>query len=170
MSLLDLLATFLQPIFDLVPRIARRPASNEWMVVDSWLSGVNVRQRPRLHCPALTHVEYLPSWEIPIDCGIQRITTADGISVVVNATCRIVIEDPIVCRDMVSEEWEEASAMIVRSHLCDIISGHNFRYLPDIDIEHVGINEIKQDLLDMGIDLTVLKVEDLQKVTAFGVV
>ena len=170
MSLLDLLATFLQPIFDLVPRIARRPASNEWMVVDSWLRGVNVKTRPRLHCPALTHVEYLPSCEIPIDCGIQRITTADGLSVVVNATCRILIEDPILCRDKVSEEWEEASAMIVRSHLCDIISGHNFGYLPDLNIEHVGIEDIQHDLVEMGIALTVLKVEDLQQVIAIGTV
>ena len=128
------------------------------------------QMRPRLHCPSLTHVEYLPSCEIPIDCGIQRITTADGLSVVVNATCRILIEDPIVCRDKVSDEWEEASAMIVRSHLCDIISGHNFGYLPDLNIEHVGMEDIQQDLVEMGIALTVLKVEDLQQVIAVGTV
>jgi hypothetical protein len=170
MSFLDLLATFLQPIFDLVPRIARRPASNEFMVVDSWIKGVRLTKRPRLHCPALTHVEYIPSSEIPIDCGIQRITTADGVAVVVNATCRILIEDAILCRQKVSDEYEEASAMIVRSHICDLISGHNFSYLPDLSIEEVGATDIEQDLLEMGISLTVFKVEDLQQVVAVGVV
>lgn len=168
MNLLDLFATFLQPIFDLVPRIARRPASNEWMIVDSWLRGVNVRKRPRLHCPALTHVEYFPACEVPIDCGIQRITTADGLSVVVNATCRIVIDDPVVCREKVSEEYEEAAGMIVRSHICDIVSGHNWSYLPDLNIEKVGSTDIQDDLLQIGISLTVFKVEDLQQVFAVG--
>lgn len=168
MNLLDLFATFLQPIFDLIPRIARRPASNEWMIVDSWLRGVNVRTRPRLHCPALTHVEYFPACEIPIDCGIQRITTADGLSVVVNATCRIVIDDPVVCREKVSEEYEEAAGMIVRSHICDIVSGHNWSYLPDLNIEKVGSTDIQDDLMQIGISLSVFKVEDLQQVFAVG--
>jgi hypothetical protein len=170
MSLLDLFSSFLQPIFDLVPRIARRPTSYEWMIVDSWLAGVRLRDKPRLHCPALTHIEYLPACEIPIDCGIQRITTADGVSVIVNATCRIIIEDPILCREKVAEEWEEASAMIARSHVCDIISGHNWSHLPDLCIDKVGSEGMTEDLLHMGITLAVFKVEDLQKVTAIGVV
>jgi hypothetical protein len=170
MSLFDLFATFLQPIFDLVPRIARRPASNEWMIVDSWIAGVRVKTKPRLHCPAFTHVEYFPACEVPIDCGIQRITTADGASVIVNATCRIVIEDPIVCREKVDEEYEEAAAMIVRSHVCDLISGHNWTHLPDICSDKMETNDMAADLIQMGISLTTFKVEDLQQVFPVGTV
>ena len=168
MSLLDLLSSFLQPIFDLVPRIARRPTSYEWMVVDSWIKGVRLSESPRLHCPAVTHIEYMPACEIPIDCGIQRITTADNISVIVNATCRITIEDPILCRDKVSEEWEEASAMIARSHVCDFVSGHNWSHLPNLSIDKVGIEQIEEDLAEMGIAISVFKVEDLQQVIPIG--
>lgn len=170
MSLLDLLSSFLQPIFDLVPRIARRPTSYEWMIVDSWIKGVRLSKSPRLHCPALTHVEYIPSCEIPIDCGIQRITTADNFSVVVNATCRIVIEDPILCRDRVADEWEEASAMIARSHVCDIISGHNWSHLPDLCVDRVVSEQINQDLAAIGICISVFKVEDLQQVIPIGTI
>jgi hypothetical protein len=144
MSLLDLLAAFLEPIFDLIPRIARRPASNEWMIVDGWVRGVRIRYRPFLHFPIVTHVAYFPSCEIPIDCGIQRVTTADGKSIVINATSR--------------------------SHLCDLASSHDFDDLVKLVKESVCISDISDDLAEMGLELIAFKVEDLQQVIPIGTV
>ena len=168
MSLLDLFATFLQPIFDLVPRVARRPASNEWMIVDGLIRGVRIGYRPLLHCPAVCHVVYFPSCEIPIDCGIQRVTTADGCSIVINATCRIIIADPILARDKVDEQYEEAAAMIARSHICDLASGHNFSHVIELVQESVCTEAISDDLAEMGMELIAFKVEDLQRVIPIG--
>ena len=170
MSLLDLLAAFLEPIFDLIPRIARRPASNEWMIVDGWIRGVRIRYRPFLHFPIVTYVAYFPSCEIPIDCGIQRVTTADGKSIVINATCRVIIADAILARDKVDEEYEEAASMIARSHLCDLASSHDFDDLVKLVQESVCISDISDDLAEMGLELIAFKVEDLQQVIPIGTV
>jgi len=125
-------------LLDLFPRIARRPASNEWMVVDRWFKGVRIRTSPVLHIPFVTHVEYLPKHEIPIDCGLQRVTSADGKNIAVNATALIYISDPVVCRDRAGEEYEETISL--------------------------GYEEIESQLSHFGIDLITFRIEDLQEV------
>lgn len=164
MNLLDLLSAFLEPLFDLIPRIARRPASNEWMVVDRWFRGVVIKTAPVLHLPFITHVEYLPKHEIPIDCGLQRVTSADGKNIAVNATALIEIADAVVCRDKAGEEYEETVALIIRSVVCDLIAGHNWSHLQDMIGDHAGYEEIEDNLRRFGIELISFKVEDLQEV------
>ena len=164
MNLLDLLSTFLEPLLDLFPRIARRPASNEWMVVDRWFKGVRIRTSPVLHIPFVTHVEYLPKHEIPIDCGLQRVTSADGKNIAVNATALICISDPVVCRDRAGEEYEETISLIIRSVVCDLVSGHNWSHIQDMITENHGYEEIESQISHFGIDLITFRIEDLQEV------
>ena len=163
MSLFDLLGSLLEPLFDLVPRLARRPASNEWMVVDSLLSGPRESERPALHIPAITPVDYLPKHQIPIDCGLQRVTTADGKSVAINATARIRIWEPILCRNEVAEDWQEAAAMIIRSHVCEISSSHNWSHLQDLWLDGEGFEAIDDELQHFGVSLEFFRVEDSQE-------
>lgn len=169
MNLLDLLSAFLEPLFDLVPRIARRPASNEWMVVDRWFKGVRVRTSPVFHLPFITHVEYLPKHEIPIDCGLQRVTSADSKNIAVNATALVEISDPVLCRDRAGEEYEETASLIIRSVVCDLISGHNWSHIQDMMCDDAGYEEIEDSLSRFGIDLIQFKIEDLQEVFPISV-
>jgi regulator of protease activity HflC (stomatin/prohibitin superfamily) len=171
MNLLDLLSAFLEPLLDLFPRIARRPASNEWMVVDRWFRGVRVRTSPVLHVPFITHVEYLPKYEMPIDCGLQRVTSADGKNIAVNATALVVISDPVLCRDRAGEEYEETISLLIRSVVCDLVSGHNWSHIQDMITDNHGYEEIEDNyeeiednLQHFGIDLITFRIEDLQEV------
>lgn len=164
MSLFDLVGSLLEPLFDLVPRLTRRPASNEWMVIDSLLKGPRESLRPALHVPAFTPVDYLPKHQVPIDCGLQRVTTADGVNVAVNATARVEIVDPIVCRQLTSTDWEEAAAMIIRSQVCETATGHNWSHLQDLWLDGEGMEEIGYDLQEIGMSLVVFRVEDAQEV------
>jgi regulator of protease activity HflC (stomatin/prohibitin superfamily) len=164
MNLLDLLSAFLEPLLDLFPRIARRPASNEWMVVDRWFKGVSIRTSPVLHIPFVTHVEYLPKHEIPIDCGLQRVTSADQYSIAVNATALVQIIDPVVCRDKAAEDYEETVSLIIRSVVCDIVSGHNWMHVQDMMNDGHGFDEISESIERFGIELISFRIEDLQEV------
>ena len=169
MSLFDLISGLLEPFFDLVPRIAHRPQSNEWMVVDRMFGHVKVIARPRLYIPALTHVEYLPKQEIPIDCGLQRVTTADDEPVAVNATAIIKITDPVLCRDKAAEGYEEVTSLLIRGVVCDLIGGHNWSYLGQLISEGSYFNEVYSELEYYGIELVSLQVEDLQVVIPLSV-
>lgn len=164
MNLLDLLSSFLEPILDLIPRIARRPASNEWLVVDRWTSGVSIATSPVFHFPAITHVEYIPKHEIPLDCGLQRVTSADQYSIAVNATALVQIVDPIVCRDRCAEDYEETVSLIIRSVVCDIVSGHNWMHVQDMMNDGHGFDEISESIERFGIELISFRIEDLQEV------
>jgi hypothetical protein len=164
MNLLDLLSSFLEPFLDLCPRIARRPQSNEWMVVDRWFGGVVIRSTPVFHIPAITHVEYLPAYEIPIDCGLQRVTSADSKNIAVNATALVTISDPVLCRDRAGESYEETISLIIRSVVCDIVAGHNWGHIQDMMTDHYGYDEIENLLSRFGVDLVTFRIEDLQEV------
>jgi regulator of protease activity HflC (stomatin/prohibitin superfamily) len=169
MSLFDLISGLLEPFFDLVPRIAHRPASNEVMVVDRWLGTVKTQKNPRLYVPALTHIEYYPTHSNPIDCGIQRLTTVDGKSVAVNATCVYRISDPVLLRDVYGSDHEQLIAQAVRSLVCEYVTDHNFSYLPDIlDSDQIW-NEIVEHLDYAGVELVEFMVEDLQEVFPLSV-
>ncbi len=169
MSLFELFSSFLQPLFDLVPRLARRPQSNEWLVVDSWLKGPRTSVLPILHCPAITPVQYFPRCEVPIDCGLQRMTTADGSPVAVNATCRIMVVDPLLARDKVDEDWEEAGAMIVRSVVCDLVTNHNLSHLFELLSDNAGWDDANDELQYLGCELSFLCVEDFQQIIPVSV-
>lgn len=164
MNLLDLFGSFLDPLLSLVPRVSRRPASNEWMVVDGILKGPRESRMLQVHIPAVTPVDYLPKHQVPIDCGLQRVTTADGVNVAVNATARVEITDPIVCRQLASTDWEEAAAMVIRSQVCEDATGHNWSHLQDLWLEGEGMSEIDYELQEIGMSLVVFRVEDAQEV------
>ena len=164
MSLFDLISGLLEPFFALVPRIAHRPQTNEWLVIDRWFGHTKQTVNPVVFIPALTHVEYLPKNEIPIDCGLQRVTTADDKSVAVNATSVIKITDPVLCRDRAAEGYEELSSIFIRGVVCDLISGHNWSHLSELIERDTYFDEIHAELEYYGIELVSFQVEDLQQV------
>jgi hypothetical protein len=130
MSLFSILADFIQPYVDLVPRVEQRPASNEWLVVDSPWRPPYCTRYPTLHAPWITHVERYPAAEYPIDCGYQSVTTADMQCVTVNATAIIVLDDPVTLREQVPyHNWEEWTAMTIRGCVEEVVSGHNLTHL-----------------------------------------
>jgi len=163
MSIFELLASLLEPFFDLVPRLAHRPQSNEVMVVDG-LFGVRTRKRARVFIPAFCHINYYPTSSQPVDCGLQRLTTADGVSVAVNATAVYTIGDPVLMRSVFGDDYHELVAMSLRSYVCEYVSGHNFTYLGEV-LDSDGIwNESAAELSESGIDLVAFMVEDLQEI------
>ncbi len=126
MSLSELISSVAQPLLDLLPQVHARPASNEWGVVDSIWGQPRTFRGPLLHIPALTHVEVYPSCEIPIDTGLQSLTSVDGKTVAVNATTILSVRDPILLRSIAGEDWQEYAAMRVRGIVCEIITGHKW--------------------------------------------
>jgi regulator of protease activity HflC (stomatin/prohibitin superfamily) len=164
MSLSELMTSVLQPIFDLLPRISQRPASNEWGVRDSWLSGVKHFNGPLLHVPVTTHAEYWPKCEVPIDTGLQTLTTADNKTVSVNATLIIKIEDPVVLRSICEwEGYEEWIAMKVRGIVQDVICGHNWRDSIERASDFIELDAADQ-LMYAGIEVLQLVLEDATEV------
>ena len=161
MSLSELISSAVQPILDLMPQVHARPASNQWAVADSWLKGVSIFTGPYVHIPATTHIEIYPKCEIPIDTGLQTLTTADGKTVAINATAIVKIVDPIHMRGSVSEEsWEEWLAMRVRGCVQEVVTGHNWAYVLDKGesfIEELAYGE----LYTFGIELERLVLEDI---------
>lgn len=168
MTLTSLLADFIQPYLDLLPRVASRPPSNEWLIVDSIIKGPRVRYSPVLYVPSLTHIDYLPKREVPIDCGIQRLSTADGHAVGVNATAIVRIADPITCRDRLGEDWEEGVAIHIRADVCEMVTGHNLSHLQDVLSENQAWT-FEDDLLHYGIETVRFRIEDLQSVLALSI-
>lgn len=164
MSLPELITSVLQPIFDLFPRLSHRPASNEFGVCDSWLKGVSQFTSPLFHIPVTTHAEYWPACEIPIDTGLQTLTTADRKTVSVNATCIIKIEDPIVLRSVCEfEGYQEWIAMKVRGIVQDVICGHNWSDSLERASEFIE-EESANQLMYAGIEVLQLVLEDATEV------
>lgn len=165
MSLFDLVSEFLQPFLDAFPRFCRRPASYEFLVCDSPINGACVRYWPVLHSPLVTHVEYYPRFEHAIDCGIQKLETAKDQAVVVNATMRVTIFDPIQLRMKAGHEsWEETVSMIARSYVCDAVAETD----GPIDIAAVK-KTMEAELAYLGIEVVAFKIEDFQKVLAISI-
>lgn len=160
MTIGELLSQVLQPIFDLLPQVARRPLSNEQGVRDA-LGSVRRFWWPQLHIPAVTHIEYWPKHIVSIDLGLQTLTTADGKSIAVNATAMVRVGDPIALREFASAEtWEETVAMLVRGSLSDIVMGHNLSDVIDRG-EELLESEVWEDLYTWGVTIRSVVLEDL---------
>lgn len=161
MSLSELVSSVAQPLLDLLPRISHRPASNEWGVYDCWFRGQGTFRGPYLHIPAITHIEYWAACEVPIDCGLQTLTTADGKNVAINVTAILKPSNPIELRKHCDlERWEEWAAMQIRGEVCDVVTGHNWEHLQDSSQELIETG-VWSDFSEAGCWLQVLNVEDL---------
>ena len=161
MSLSELISGALQPVLDLLPQVHARPASNEWGVADSWLGGVRTFSGPYLHIPATTHVEIYPKAEVPVDTGLQTLTTADRKTVAVNATAIVRITDPVYLRASVGvEEWETWVAMRIRGCVQEVVTGHNWAYT--LDKGECFIEELAySELYAFGVEVERLVLEDV---------
>ena len=161
MSLSELVSGILQPVFDLMPQVHARPTTTEWGIADSWLGGVRVFTGPYLHVPATTHCEIYPKVEVPIDTGLQTLTTADGKTVSVNATAIVKIVDPIHLRASVSHaEWEVWLSMRVRGCVQEVVTGHNWQYI--LDKGEGFIEElVYSELYAFGVEVERVVLEDL---------
>ena len=125
------------------------------MVVDG-LFGVKESRWARLHIPAITHVEYFPSHEVPIDIGVQKLMDGACRPVLINCTARVCIADAVLCRESVgAEDWQEAAAQVIRARIV-----HCLRSRTTL-VEMTAAEE--EALLHMGIDLTLFQVEDWQQ-------
>ena len=169
MNLFELISSLLEPFFALVPRITHRPQTNEWLVIDRWFGHVRQAVQPQIYIPAVTHIEYIPKHEIPIDCGLQRVTSADDKPVAVNATAVIKIIDPVLCRDRAAQGYEELCSLFIRGVVCDLISGHNWSYLQELLDRDECFNEIHEKLDYYGIELVSFQVEDMQQVIPLSI-
>jgi hypothetical protein len=160
-GLSELISSIVQPLFDLLPRITARPATNEYAVVDSWFFGVKEFTAPRIFLPVMTHIEYYPKAEHPIDTGLQSLTTSCGKSVCVNATAIVKVVDPILLRERVaSDSWEHWVSMIIRKHVraCAISSDGWAEFVEsgDQSVEW----EVQEELLYAGVELSQIVLED----------
>lgn len=170
MALSELFAEFLSPFLALLPRVAHRPPTNQWMVVDRWFGSSRQSENPIVYCPSLTHVEYLPKHEVELDCGVQKVTTADWVPLGINATARVKIVDPVLLRyeaggmgEGDEPAWESIACQICRAFTCSIVQGHNVSQVQDLLCE-IDTLELEVDLTSIGLDLVAFKVEDLQQV------
>ncbi len=163
MSLSQLISSVAQPLLDLLPQVHARPASNEWGVVDSVWRAPRTFRGPLLHIPALTHVEVYPSCEIPIDTGLQSLTSVDGKTVSVNATTILSVRDPILLRSIAGEEWQEYCSMRIRGIVCEIISGHKWSQSVHQAAEFIAF-DATDDLYECGIDVHQVLLEDCSEV------
>jgi len=158
-ALSELLASALEPIFDLMPRVSPRPQGNEHLVVDGPIMGIRLSRMPVLHVPALTHTSYLPATQVPVDLGLQSLMTADGKQVTVNGTAIISICDPCRLYRVAGEDWIELAAQLVRGDLQGVVSGHNLS-----DSVERGRDLIYCDagssLFEIGIELIDIVLED----------
>lgn len=165
MSLFEILGEAFKVLLDLVPRFAQRPASTEYMVVDGWLVGAAVYERPVLFVPVLDRVEYYPRTEMPVNSDVQSITSADGESVSVEVGFTFRIYDVLLCREMLGQSYTEKAAMTVRACVRDVVSGHTFYHLASSDIDsrlHVDTEgEINEMFSDYGMVLDFLCIEEV---------
>ena len=159
MGISELVSSLLQPLFDLLPRISPRPASNEYAVVDSWMFGVKEFTGPRVFVPVFTHVEYYPMADYPVDTGLQRLTTSCEKTVCVNATAIVTVVDPIQLRDRTAHEnWEHWCSMIIRKHVRECATNSTWdEFLEDGD-STVYI-EASDELLCAGVNLVQIVLE-----------
>ena len=159
MSLSELISSVAQPLLDLIPQIHARPASNEIAVIDSLWSDPKTFRGPRLHIPALSHIELYPTSEIPIDTGLQSLTSVDGKTVAVNATTILKVRNPILLREIAGAEWEEWSSMKIRGIVCDVITCHTWTHCLSQAAEFIEA-ESYEELWPCGLDVQVVVLED----------
>ena len=162
MGLFELLAEFLKPLLDLFPRVAHRPAINEFLVIDRWFGVTSVASNPVVYSPAFTHVEYYPKRFVPIDCSAQKLTTSDNKAVIVNATMVVQIVDPVRVRESVGEDWEEYLSMMVREEVCSVTQKELAKDLPAGYEDCFKYPQLAVDMDRIGVQLCAVRVEDFQ--------
>ena len=127
MSLSEVIASVIEPLFDLMPQVHHRPATNQFGVADSWGREPRLFSGPLLHIPAVTHVEIYPASEWTLDTGLQSLTTADRKLVSVNATAIVRISEPLQLRTVSNVDgWHEWVAMTIWACVQEVISDHNW--------------------------------------------
>ena len=159
MSLSELISGVLQPLFDLMPQVHARPASNEYAVIDSLWSDPKEFRGPRLYIPALSHIEVYPAHEVTIDTGLQTLTSFDGKTVAVNATTILKVYNPILLRSVAGTEWEEYCSMRIRGIVCDIITSHKWRQSLNQAAEFIEFDSAA-DLTEVGVEVQQVLLED----------
>ncbi len=159
MSLSEVIASIVEPLFSLLPQVHARPASNEFAVIDSLWSDPKTFRGPRLYIPALTHIEVYPKCEVPIDTGLQTLTTADNKTVAVNATTILSVTDPILLRHVAGSEWQEYASMRIRGTVCEIIAGHKWSQSIHQAAEFIAF-DASSELLECGIEVHQVVLED----------
>jgi len=159
MSLSELISGVLQPVFDLMPQVHARPASYELAVIDSLWAEPKEFRGPRLYIPALSHIEVYPACEVPIDTGLQSLTSVDGKTVAVNATTILKVRDPILLRKVAGAEWEEWAAMKIRGIVCDVITCHKWNHSLAQAAEFIEA-ESYEELWPCGLSVQVVVLED----------
>ena len=159
MSLSELISSVAQPLLDLLPQIHARPASNEIAVIDSLWGYPKTFRGPRLHIPALSHIEVYPASEIPIDTGLQSLTSVDGKTVAVNATTILKVRNPILLREIAGPEWEEWASMKIRGIVCDVVTCHKWTQSLSQAAEFIEA-ESYEELWPCGLDVQVVVLED----------
>ena len=118
----ELFRAFLEPIFQVVPRISRRPSVTEFCVVDGVL-GVRITRLPQVYMEILTHVEFYPRAPQPLDLEIQTLLTQDGVEVTLNATISAVVVDPVSVRiTLGQEECLHNLSIAIRSSLAELVT------------------------------------------------
>lgn len=162
MGLSDLISGVLRPLFDLIPRVYMRPASNEFMVVDGPISGPRLATWPQIIIPVIHHCEYYSAASFAIDCGLQSCTTADGKRVAVNGTMILTIEDPIALRESASQDdYEAVLSAKARAAIIREVEGLSLAYFREKGSQHLQ-KDLEADLLYWhGIRLERFVVEDL---------
>lgn len=149
MSLSEVVSGVLEPVFDLMPRIHPKPASNRVLVVDTaWSKPKVVRNRPVLYVPALSVVEEWDAVDVPLDLGSQALRTADGVAVVVNASVIVEFRQPLVTRAYCThEDVETYVGILSRQAVQAAITGHNLSHILDCgediagDLAHASLDE-----------------------------
>lgn len=161
MSLSEVISGVLEPVFDLMPRIHPKPASNRSLVVDTaWSKPKEVKDRPVLYVPAISVVEEWDAVDVPLDLGSQSLRTADGVPVVVNASVVIEYENPLLTRQYCThEDVETYVGVLSRQAVQATITGHNLNHLLDCG-EDIATNLAYVSLTEAGIVLHRLVFEE----------
>ena len=159
MSLSELISSVAQPLLDLLPQVHARPASNEIAIIDSLWSYPKTFRGPRLHIPALSHIEVYPASEVPIDTGLQSLTSVDGKTVAVNATTILKVRSPLLLREIAGPEWEEWASMKIRGIVCDVVTCHKWNQSLSQAAEFIEA-ESYEELWPVGLDVQVVVLED----------
>ena len=162
MSLSELISSVAQPLLDLLPQVHARPASNEWGVVDSVWSKPKTFRGPLLHVPAITHVELYPSHEVPLDTGLQTLTSFCGKAVAVNATTILQVVDPVLLRSVAGVDWQEYCCMRIRGIVCEVIAGHKWSQSLNQAAEFIEFDSAA-DLAEVGIVVHQVVLEDMSE-------
>jgi len=159
MSLSEVVASIVEPLFSLLPQVHTRPASNEYAVIDSLWSDPKQFRGPMLYIPALSHIEVYPAHEVPIDTGLQTLTSFDGKTVAVNATTILRVYNPILLRSIAGSDWEEYCSMRIRGIVCDIITGHKWSQSLNQAAEFIEFDSAA-DLSEIGVEVQQVMLED----------